>query len=146
MHAEGVGEGPLLSVDPTQVEGLAEDREAVFKAKLLPWLDAQENGWTALDENARKAVLDETDALAREHAIRTEKARAMLVHCFVSSGAPEAFGARDDVRAALRSPRADEFGKVRRLHAIAYDLSRGTSLFTGDAAPEDTTFAVETPT
>lgn len=134
----------MFQLSSVQVEDIETDRITAHRQKLSSFLSKQDIGWDDLDDEVKSAFLDENERRAQDYGIETELSRARLAHAFFWSGDPAAFEKRDDVQEILTAADVTEDGKVRRLHAIAYDIVNSTSLFTKAPPPEDKTFVPAT--
>jgi hypothetical protein len=134
----------VFQLSSVQVEDIKTDRVKIHREKLSSFLSQRDIGWDDLDDDAQKKFLDDNENRAVAYGIETENARAKLAYCFFWSGDAEAFEKREDVQEILTAQDVPAAGKVRRLHAIAYDVVRGTTLFTKAPPPEDKTFTPAT--
>lgn len=134
----------MFQLSSIQVEDIEADRITAHRRKLSSFLSKQDIGWDDLDDDAQAAFLNENERRAEDYGIETEISRARLAHAFFWSGDAEVFEKREDVQEILTAADVTEDGKVRRLHAIAYDIVHGSTLFTKAPPPEDKTFTPAT--
>lgn len=134
----------MLQLSSNQVEGIETNRVESHRQKLSSFLSKRDIGWDDLEDVEKKRFLDANERRATDYGIETEISRARLAHAFFWSGDADAFEKRVDVQEVLTAADVSEDGKVRRLHAIAYDIVYGTTLFTAGAPPEDKTFVPAT--
>lgn len=116
----------MLQFTKEKLDAMNEIRVREFHGRIDKWLSKRNVGWDNLNESDRRNFLAKNDQRGKKYGLRTEKSRSMLACSFLLSGDPEAFEGRADVQSVLTSERAHEFGKVRRLHAIAWDMARGS--------------------
>ena len=136
-QSKHVSSGVMLKIDSASAARIEAGRLSAHNERLSAWLSSRRVGWDDVPEPARAAFLVRSAKRAELWSIRTEQARCMLALAFLVSGLPEEnLAARDDVREVVEDERVGEYGKVRRLHYIAFKLANGVDpAIDPDAAP-----------